>query len=369
MNGAACELWGGFQSQTINQAAVAKILGLSPDDISLHTIFAGGSFGRRASFTSDWVVEVAEILKATGGQWPIKLMRSREDDMTGGYYRPLFVHHYRFGVDAAGHITGMEMKLVGQSIVADPPYGEKAPQQAEFLAYMGNFVERYAVDDASVHWVSPKVRVPVHTFRSIGNTHTTMSKEIMIDRLARRANIDPIEYRLAYLAKAPRQAMVLRLAAEKCGWGRKHLPHGHALGMAVQESENSFIAQIAQVSIENGQIKVHHVTCAVDCGLVLNPDNVRAQIEGGIGFGLNTALHSAITMTDGVVDQQNFDTYPLLRMNEMPRVEVHIVKSSAKPTGVGEPGSTPIGPAVANAVERLTGKQFTEFPLTRMALT
>lgn len=362
-----CELWGGFQSQTINQAKVCEILGLRTDQVRLNTLPAGGSFGRRASFTSDWVAELAEVLKAIGGRRPVKLMWTREDDLAGGYYRPMFLHRYRIGVDEKGHIAGLELKLVGQSILFGVPTGEGTPPKADFLSYMGNMADRYAIADASVRWASPQVKVPVHTFRSIGNTHTTLSKEIMMDRLARRAGIDPVAYRLAHLGQAPRQAQVLRLAAEKAGWG-KPLPAGRKLGVAVQESEQSFIAQIAEVSIEDGTVRVHRVTCAVDCGFALDPDNIRAQMEGGIGFGLSTTMLSAITMTAGVVDQRNFDGYQLLRINEMPMIDVHIVDSAERPTGVGEPGSTCVGAAVANALEALSGKRVERFPMKDLTL-
>jgi isoquinoline 1-oxidoreductase beta subunit len=363
-----CELWGGFQSQTANQAKVAEILGLEAGQVRLNTLPAGGSFGRRASFTSDWVAELAEVLKATGGKHPVKLMWTRDDDLAGGYYRPMFLHRYRIGLDEKGYISGLDLKLVGQSILFGQPTGEIEPPKADFLSYMGNMADRYAIENASVRWVNPHVHVPVHTFRSIGNTHTTLSKEIMIDRLARRAGIDPIDYRLVYLKDAPRQARVLRLAAEKAGWGQA-LQEGRALGAAVQESESSYVAQIAEVSLVDGNIHVHRVTCAIDCGFALDPDNIKAQMEGGIGFGLSTTMLSAITMTDGIVDQHNFDSYQLLRIADMPQIDVHIVKSSERPSGVGEPGSTPIGAAVVNAVELLTGQLITHFPIKGQGFT
>jgi isoquinoline 1-oxidoreductase beta subunit len=360
-----CDLWGGFQSQTINQAKVAEILGLEIEQVRLNTLPAGGSFGHRASFTSDWVAEIAEVLKATAGRHPVRLTWKHEDDLAGGCHRPMFYHRYRIGVDRQGQIAGLELKVVGQTMLFGVPTGQAAPPKADPLSCMGNIAERYAIDNASVRWVSPNVGVPVHMFRSIGNTHTTLFKEIMIDRLARRAGIDRVAYRLQYPSKAPRLAHVLRIAAEKAGWGRQ-LARGRALGVAVEESESSFVAQIAEVSLEGGAVRVHRVTCAIDYGFVLDPDNILARVEGGIGFGLSTGHRSAIMLFDGIVEQRNFHQHPLLRMHEMPVVDVHIMKSAQRPTGVGEPGSTPVGAAVANALEDLTGSAICQFPIEGM---
>lgn len=361
-DGNTAELWGGFQMVTANQAAVAEVLGLPAAQVAMTTLNAGGSFGRRASFDSDWVAEMAYLLKAIGPGAAVQITRTREDDMTGGYYRPMTRHRYRVGLDEAGRIAAVDMTIAGQSIFYGTPTGQGDIPQADLLAVMGHIAERYDIPAARVRWANPDIAVPVTTFRSIGNTHTTYAKEVLVDRLARMAGIDALDYRLAMLGNAPRQAAVLRKAAAMAGWG-KALPKGQAIGLAVQESESSFCAQAALVEMRDGEIRVHKVDCAIDCGIALDPGNVRAQIEGGIGFGLNTALYSAITLTDGVVDQSNFADYPLLRIDAMPAIDVAIINGGDRPTGVGEPGSTPIGAAVAIAVERLTGNSVTAWPL------
>lgn len=354
-----CELHGGFQSQTANQAAVARVLGIAPDKVSLETLPAGGSFGRRASFTSDWVVELAEILKATGGRWPLQLLWTRADDLAGGYYRPLNHHRIRVGVDAAGDMIAIDQAIVGQSILFGQPTGHGVTR-ADPTGFGGNLAELYDCADGRLRWIAPEAEVPVHTYRSISNNHTAVSKEILIDRLARRAGADPIDYRLRHLKGQPRQAAILRMAAEKAG----PLPAGRTRGVAVHLSEGTAVAQIAELSGTPADFRIERVVCAVDCGIALDPDSIRAQVEGGIGFGLSGALHGEIRLEDGRVVQDNFDSYPILRIDGMPRaIETHILPGGARPSGIGEPGSVPIAAAVANALERMGRPPIDRFPL------
>ncbi len=360
-----CEIWGGIQNQSGDQAAAARILGLAIEQVQLHTLYAGGSFGRRATFSNDWIAELAQVLKATAGRYPVKLMWTREDDLTAGYYRPMNVHRIKAGLDAGGKLVALQQTLVAQSFLFKPG----SPPRPDPTVFEGNLPARYEVADASVDWINPAVGVPVQMYRALGYNHTTFSKEVMMDELARAAGRDALAFRLAHLGSSPahlRQATVLRIAATMAGWGRGKLPKGQALGLAVQEAYGSFVAQVALVRlIEDGRPQVDKVWCAVDCGFALNPDIVRAQMEGGIGFGINLALHGGITLAEGGhVEQSNFHDYPVLRLTEMPRsIEVHLVPSALPPTGVGEPGSVPIAAAVANAFARLTGKAVRGLPL------
>ncbi len=362
-----CTIWGGIQNQTYAHKAAAKILGLPLENVVLNTLYAGGSFGRRATFTSDWISELAEILKATWGLYPIKVIRTRDDDIKGGYYRPMAYHKIKAGLDAQGNLLGLHQTIVAQSFLFPPsPPGVKG--RPDPTTVDGSMATRYDIADVKLDWINPKTPVTVQMFRALSFNHTTTSKEIFIDELARATKRDPLEFRLAHLANKPRQAAVLKLAAEKAGWGNKRKP-GHALGLAVQEAESTFIAQVAEVSIVDHAIRVERVVCVVDCGYALNPDNVKAQMEGGIGFGLGVALSGEISLKDGLVEQSNFHDYAVLRMNEMPKhIEVHILNSGHPPTGVGEPGSVVIAAAVANAVAMLTGKPIRKFPLSKLEL-
>ena len=357
------EIWAGIQNQTADQGAAAKILGLVPERVTLHTLYAGGSFGRRATFTSDWISELATVLKATGGAYPVKLMWSREDDIRGGYYRPMNLHRMRAGIAGDGRLLALEHTIVAQSFLFGPPKPDVA-QRPDPTVFEGHLASRYDVAAATLRWVNPKVGVPVQMYRALSHNHTTFSKEVLMDELARRAGRDPLEYRLAHLAGSPRQAAVLRLAAEKAGWGTVQ-DKGRALGLAVQEANNgTFIAQVAQVHLVDAAWQVERVVCAVDCGIVVNPDIVRSQIEGGIAFGLGAARHGLVTLHDGLVEQSNFHDYRQLRMTEMPRsVEVHVIDGGAAPTGIGEPGSVLIAAAVANALVVLTGRAVRSLPL------
>ncbi|MDZ7632211.1 MAG: xanthine dehydrogenase family protein molybdopterin-binding subunit [Gemmatimonadaceae bacterium] len=345
-------IWNGNQFPTVDRAAVAGVFGFRPEQVTMNTVFAGGSFGRRANPKSDYVVEAATIAKAIEGRAPVKLVWTREDDTAAGYFRPAMLHRLRGGIDAAGTPTAWWQRVVGQSMMAGTMFESKDGKDAS--SYEGASDHVYAIENVFVDAVYPKVGVPVQWWRSVGHTHTAFAVEMFIDELAKAAGKDPLEFRRTLLAKDARRLGVLNLAAEKAGWGTP-LPAGRARGIAVHKSFDSYVAEVAEVSMVGGTPRVHRVTCAVDCGIVVNPDVVRAQVEGAVAFGLGAALFGQIAIDDGRVVSTNFDRYRVLRMNEMPQVDVHIVTSSEAPTGIGEPGTPPIGPAVANALLALTG--------------
>ncbi len=358
-----CELWNGEQLQTGDQAAVAQLLGLQPEQVAINMLYAGGSFGRRANPHSDYVVETVNIAKAKPGV-PIKLVWSREDDTRAGYFRPMYFHKIRGGLDANGKLIGWEQRIVGQSILKGTAFEAFLVKDGiDATSVEGASTLPYAVPNLKVDLHTVEVPVPVQWWRSVGHTHTAFSTEVFMDRVAKATGQDPVALRMGLLKEHPRHQGVLKLAAEKAGWGRD-LPEGHALGVAVHESFNSYVAEVAEVSLKpGGGFKVEKVWCAVDCGFAVNPEVIKTQMEGGIGYGLSPALMSAITIDKGAVVQSNFHDYQVLRINEMPEIEVFIVPSAEAPTGVGEPGTPPIAPAVANALYALTGQEFTELPL------
>ena len=362
-------LWTGSQLQTLDQNVAAAVLSIQPQDVAIHTLWAGGSFGRRAIYDAHYAGEAAAIAKAWGKPQPIKLVYTREDDIRGGYYRPMYVHKVRAGVDADGKLTGWHHRVVGQSLMIGTPFeGFAVSEGVDHSSVEGLEDATYAIPNFRGEVHNTAVKVPVLWWRSVGHTHTAYAMETMIDRAATAAGRDPLAFRLALLADDARKTGVLKLVAEKAGWGTPP-PAGRWRGIAVQKSFNSYVAEIAEVSRrDDGTFKVEKVWCAVDCGVPVNPDNIRAQMEGGIGYGLGAVLRNEITLTDGAVDQDNFDSYEPIRIDEMPDIEVHIVPSEEAPTGVGEPGVPPIGPAVANAIFAATGEMPTELPLTRAGL-
>ncbi len=360
-----CEVWAGSQIQTLDQAVVAQTLGLKPEQVEVHTLLAGGSFGRRATPVADVAAEAASIVKAIAGRAPVKLTWTREDDLRGGRYRPLFVHRLRGGLDSSGRIVAWQQRIVGQSLLKGTPFEGMMKGGLDPSSIEGASTMPYALPNLSVELHTTDVGVPTLWWRSVGHTHTAFTTETFIDELAHAAGRDPYELRRELLKNHPRHLGVLELAAEKAGWGRP-LPAGRARGIAVHESFASFVAQVAEVSLrDDGLPRVERVVCAVDCGVTINPDVVRAQLEGGIGFGLGAALFGEITLAQGRVVQSNFHDYRPLRIDEMPRVEVHVVPSSEPPTGVGEPGVPPIAPAVANALFHLTGERVRKLPFAR----
>jgi isoquinoline 1-oxidoreductase beta subunit len=367
-----CEIWNGEQFHTVDQMNVAQAVGLKPEQVFINQLFAGGSFGRRANPSSDYLVETAAIAKAVAATGktgiPVKLVWTREDDMRAGFYRPAYYHTLNAGLDANGNVVAWQHRIVGQAIQAGTPFEPMMIRDGiDATSVEGAQNLPYAIANLKVDLHSPTVGVPVLWWRSVGSTHNAYATETFIDELAAAAKKDPVEYRRALLAKEPRHLGVLDLAAAKSGWS-KPLPAGKSgekrgRGIAVHKSFDTYVAQVAEVTVKkDGAFSVDRVVCAVDCGIAVNPDVIRAQMEGGIGFGLAAALHSAITLKDGVVEQSNFHDYPPLRINEMPRVEVYIVPSTEKPTGVGEPGTPVIAPAVANALAAATGKRLRSLP-------
>ncbi|MHB1205805.1 MAG: xanthine dehydrogenase family protein molybdopterin-binding subunit [Rhodospirillaceae bacterium] len=357
---AGCDIWVGSQFQTIDQANAAKVLGLKPEQVNIHTLLAGGSFGRRANLGSDYIVECAQIAKGLPKGTPVKMIWTREDDMRSGLYRPMYYHTLKAGLDEKGNLVAWAHRIVGQSITKGTPFAGPGID-ATTIEGAKNLPYTVANIDVDVH--TTDVGVPVLWWRSVGSTHNAYSTEVFLDMVAKAAGKDPLAFRLALVGDNLRHKGVLELAARKAGWSSP-LPAGRARGIAVAEAFGSFVAQVAEISRgADGRIRVDRIVCAVDCGIAVNPDVIRAQMEGGIGYGLSAILKGAITLKDGVVEQGNFDSYDVLRMDEMPKVEVYIVPSTLPPTGVGEPGVPSAGPAVANAVFALTGKPVTKLPM------
>jgi len=358
-----CEIWTGTQMQTVDQQNAARITGLKPEQVEIHTTFLGGGFGRRANPAADFVSEAVHVARAA--KVPVKTVWTREDDVRGGYYRPAFVHRARIGLGADGLPVAWHHVLVGQSIITGTPFEPAMVKNGiDATSVEGTADSPYLeeIPNRRVELHSPKIGIPVLWWRSVGHSHTAFVMETLIDELAQAASKDPVEYRRILLKNHPRHLAALNLAVDKAGWGTPP-PAGRARGVAVHESFGSFVAQVAEVSIENGRIRVHRVVCALDCGLAVNPDGVRAQMESGIAFGLGAALHSALTIKEGRVQESNFHDYRVLRMNEMPVVDVHIVPSTERMGGCGEPGVPPTAPAVANAVFALTGRRLRALPL------
>ena len=363
-----CEIWNGEQFQTIDQASIAKTLSLPAENVKLNMLYAGGSFGRRANPHSDYLLEAVHIAQASGGKAPVKLVWAREDDMRAGWYRPMFFHTLRAGLDAEGNLVAWQHRLVGQSIITGTAFESGMVKGGiDSTSVEGATNLPYAIPHKLVDLHSPKLPVPVQWWRSVGSTHTAFSTEVFLDEVAHAANKDPVAFRQALLKEHPRHRGVLDLVAQKSGWGKALVAkpgERRGRGVAVHESFGSFVAQVAEVTVKpDGQFSVDRVVCAIDCGIAVNPSIVRGQMEGGIGFGLSAALYGAITLKEGKVEQSNFNDYPVLRINEMPQVEVHIVASTATPSGVGEPGVPPIAPAVANALFAATGKRLRNLPL------
>jgi isoquinoline 1-oxidoreductase beta subunit len=357
----SCEIWAGTQFQTVDQAAAARVAGLEPAQVELHTTFMGGGFGRRANPVSDYIVEAVEIAKAAHA--PIKLVWTREDDLRAGYYRPMW--HSRMGaaIDAQNAITAWSHTIVGQSFIAGTPFEKFIIHDGiDSTSVEGAKELPYAIPNVKVDLHTTQVGVPTLWWRSVGHSHTAFVTECFLDELAGATGEDPYQLRRRLLAAHPRNLAVLDLAAKSAGWGRK-LDAGHAQGIAVHESFESYVAHVAEVSIVGGRPRVHRVTCALDCGRVVNPDGVVAQLEGAVGFALTAALYSSITLRDGRVEQSNFHDYPMLRMQEMPAVDVHIVESHEPSSGVGEPGVPTVAPAVCNALFALTKKPIRRLPI------
>lgn len=343
----------GSQLQTLDHHTIAGVLGLPNERIEIETMLAGGTFGRRAQPTSHLAAELAHAAKAIGPGRPVKLVWTREDDIHGGYYRPLVLHRMR-GAIRDGRIVAWANTIVGQSIMKGSPFEGWIKDGIDPTSVEGSREIPYDIADFRCDLHSTEIGVPVLWWRSVGHTHTGYAVECFVDELLAATGQDPVAGRLAMMRKAPRAAGALRAVADLARWSGPGPANGRARGVAVVESFGSHIAQIAEVSAGDGEApRVHKVWCAVDCGVAVNPDVIRAQMEGGIGYGLGHALFAEVTLDQGRPVQSNFDTYRSLRIHEMPEVEVTIVRSSEKPSGVGEPGVPPIAPAVANAMARL----------------
>ncbi len=382
VRGESAEVWAPCQVPTVIQEAVAGAIGISADDVLVHTTFAGGGFGRR--LFGDYAAQAATIAKRIGR--PVKLIWSRESDMTQGYYRPAAITSVRGTVDGKGRAAALAVHTRSQPTTLDQEEGLRGGQATWMPAFMRDLnarsmtaltaantsVDMFATEGASdTPYRVPNLRIeytPIHTgipvgaWRSVGHSFTAFAMEGMVDELARAAKQDPYAFRAAHLAEGSRERRVLDAVAKLAGWGGP-VPAGHARGIARHTSFGTEVAEVAEVTLAGGRIRVTRVWAAVDCGIAINPDLVKAQIEGAIIFGLSAALDQEITMIDGVVQQTNFDTFPLLRMHECPQIEVAIMGSGADPSGAGEPGLPPIGPAVASAVFALTGVRLRRMPL------
>ncbi|HUJ01687.1 MAG TPA: xanthine dehydrogenase family protein molybdopterin-binding subunit [Usitatibacter sp.] len=358
------EIWVGSQFQGPDREAAAKALGLPVEKVTLHTMLAGGGFGRRANPLSDYVVQACVV--ARRAKVPVKLVWTREDDIRGGFYRPAFVHRVRAGLDAQGALAAWEHHLAGPSILAGTPFEPMMVKNGiDPTSVEGVADTPYAIPNLQVQLHTVDAGVPVLWWRSVGHSHSAFVMETMMDELAAAAGKDPVEFRRVLLASNPRVKNVLEVAAAKAGWGSP-APGGRARGIAVHESFGSVCAQVAEVSLDDGAPRVHRIVAAFDCGLVVNPLGVEAQVQSAIAFGLGAALFSEVTLEDGRVKQSNFHDYRVLRLSEMPAIEVHLTGGGDKPTGVGEPATPPVAPAVANALFALTGKRARRLPLASM---
>jgi len=354
-----CDIYAPTQFQTFNQNTGAKLTGLKPEQVRIHTTYLGGGFGRRAE--QDFAREAVEISKAISA--PAQVTWSREDDMQHDFYRPATYTKLTGGLDADGWPVAWKCRIVGPSIMSRFFPGS-VKNGLDNSSVEGIVESKYAIPNFFCDYVLTEAGVPVGFWRSVGNSQNGYITECFVEELARAGGKDSFAFRRKLLEKAPRHRGVLELAAEKAGWG-KPLPAGLTRGIAVVESFGSFVAEVAEVSVDrqSGEVKVRRVVCAVDCGRHVNPDIIAAQMEGGIVYGLTAALKGQITIAQGRVEQGNFNDYDLLRMNEMPKVEVHIVPSNEAPGGCGEPGTPPIAPALCNAILAVTGKPIRRLPI------
>jgi isoquinoline 1-oxidoreductase subunit beta len=363
----------------VAQGLVARFAGIEPENITVHNTYLGGAFGRRATLTH--IIEVSEI--ATAANKPVQLLWSREDDIRHGVYRPASLMKIRAGVDSSGKVTTWDAKRVGGNIGPDalkgmlpglfPGLGEGTINWMAGMAdtavqgwiadptSIEGFFEDYDFENVKITHTTVNHGLPLTIWRSVGHSYTSFAKESMMDELAIAAGMDPVEFRLQNTKNNPRLNNVIRVAGE--AMDAMTPDEGHYLGFAAHHSFATDVAEIAEVSVENGKVRVHKVTCVVDCGIAVNPDIVRAQMEGAIMFGLTAALYGNLELEAGEIQESNFHDYPILRMNEAPDVEVIIVDSGTEPTGVGEPGLPPIAPAVANAVFAATGQRLRSLPL------
>ena len=349
-----CDLYTGSQFQTVDRNNAAAAAELPPEKVTLHNTYLGGGFGRRAVIDSHHIVEAVQVSKAAGA--PVKVIWSREDDIQGGYYRPRTYTKVRGGLDKDGNLIGFKQVIVGQSIAKGTPFEEAMIHDGvDHTSVEGAADAEYAIPNFRVEYHMAPAGVPVLWWRAVGHTFNAYVKECFIDELAQQAGKDPYRFRRALLRNNPRELAVLDLAAEKAAWSTPP-PQGLGRGIAFHTSFGSHVAMVAEITMnERARVKAERVVCAIDCGQTVNPDTIAAQMESGIVFGLSAGFYQEITFRNGRVQQDNFDSYDLLRMSEMPKVEVYIVDSKEPPGGVGEPGVPPICPAVANAIMSITG--------------
>jgi isoquinoline 1-oxidoreductase beta subunit len=357
------EIWVGSQAQTAVQQSAAVAAGVEPEQVKVHTMFLGGGFGRRAA--QDFVIAAVETSRAVGA--PVKMTYSRENDMRGAYYRPISYTEISGGVDAAGNAVVLQAKVVAPSLAEATGFKRLVrPDGIDRVAVEGLADMPYDIPNIKVEWVRHDFGVPIWFWRSVGASHNTFVTETFIDELATLAKKDPYQFRRELLDKQPRLRAVLELAADKAGWG-KPLAKGVGRGIACVAVFGSWIAQVVEASVQGGKPRAHRVICATDCGRAVNPEQVKAQMQGSIVFALSAALYGRITFKAGKVEQSNFDDYPVLRMNEAPEIEVYLMPSEEKPGGVGEAGTPPTAPALANALFQVTGKRVRSLPLSRHA--
>jgi len=357
----------GTQMPSVDQQRVAEFFGVGLENVKVENLYAGGGFGRRGNIHPDLDIEVASIFKATGERYPVKLQYTREDDMAAGFYRPMNIHKMRVGLDGLGNITAWENRVVGQSLIKGSFLEGMIQNGVDALTFEGAGELPYHIPNVTVDIHMAQAGVPVLFWRSVGHTHTQFSKETLIDEALIAAGKDPVEGRLE-LMEDERSKAVIRQVAERSNWG-KPVPAGVGRGFAFTEAFGGRVAQVVDVSRDRaGRIQVDKVYCAVDCGLPINPHIIEAQVESAIMYGLSAALYDEIHMENGVVETSNFHNYPVIRMNQAPEFDVHIMDSDViPPSGIGEPATPGIAPAVANAWFQLTGVRVRRLPFERMS--
>ncbi|MEQ1875091.1 MAG: xanthine dehydrogenase family protein molybdopterin-binding subunit [Bdellovibrionia bacterium] len=363
-DGKTAEIWSGHQMPTADRDFASKVLGIPLEKITINTTYAGGSFGRRGNKAADYVVEACELAKAV--KKPLKVVWSREDDMRGGYYRPMTFHKVTLGFDDKKQLKAWDHMIVGQTVIGGSAFeGMMVKDGLEPMITEGVADTHYDLPAFRCQQIRATTPMTTLWWRSVGHTHTAYVMETMIDELAEEMKIDPLKLRKQWIKKSPRHQAVLALLEKMTKWGTAKPPKGRAWGLAVHESFNSVVGHVAEVSIQDGTPRVHKVWSAVDAGTIVHPEGARTQVEGGIVYGLSAAFTGEIKIADGQIEQANFHNYPVMRIQEMPVVKVEFVKSEGPPTGLGEPGVPPIAPAVANALFRLTKKRLRLLPFTR----
>lgn len=358
-----CDIWTGTQMQSPDRAAAAEVVGLPPEKVFIHTMLLGGGFGRRANPASDFVREAAELSRKLAK--PVQIVWTREDDLHGGWYRPQLANRLKAALAADGKPIAWQHTVVGQSIMAGTIMQGMIQKGIDPTSVEGAADMPYAIPNVRVDLHTTTAPVRVLWWRSVGHSNTAFAVESFLDECAATAGQDPMEYRRSLLGERQgRHRAVLELLAEKSGWTTP-LPAGRARGVAIHESFGSVVGEVAEVSMQDGLPRVHRVVAVIDCGTAVNPQMIAGQIESAVNYGLSAALYGEITFADGKPQQSNFDTYRVLRIDEAPAVETHVLPSEQPPSGVGEPGLPPIAPAVANAIFALTGKRVRRLPMVR----